>query len=904
MVNISPKYNPKECEEKWYQFWEENNLFHAEVSSRKKPYSIVIPPPNITGILHMGHALNNTIQDILIRFRRMQGYAALWMPGTDHAGIATQNVVEKEIAESGLTRQDLGREKFLERVWKWRQKYGSTIITQLKKLGCSCDWPRMRFTMDEQYSDAVSEVFIQLAKENLIYKANYIINWCPRCQTALSDEESQHKEAKGSLYYIRYPLKEDTRKFITVATTRPETMLGDTAVAVNPKDKRYKQLIGKSVILPLVNEEIPVIADSAVDPEFGTGIVKITPAHDPNDFEIAQRHALFSKVVMNADATMNQNVPLNYQGMDRLEAREAVVDDLEERDLLEKTEEHLHSVGHCYRCHTMVEPYLSQQWFVDMPKLGKQAAEVVKKGKVKFYPSRWKKVYLNWMGALRGWCISRQIWWGHRIPAWYCADCKRAYELLHKGKKVSPKQKVELTEAGIIVSLENPHFCPKCGGTDLRRDEDVLDTWFSSWLWPFATFGWPTLGKREEQELRFFYPTSTLVTAQEIIFFWVARMIMAGLHFRKEIPFRDVYIHGTVRDLSGTKMSKSLGNVIDPLEIINEYGCDALRFSIISLVATGQDVFLSRERFESGRNFANKIWNAARFIQLNLDKEKVGVDLRAAAKGINELKDKWILSRFYQTLEEVTGALDNFRFNDAAKTLYEFFWHQFCDWYIELSKKNIKEEATQVVLYKVLEKTLRVMHPIMPFVTEELWQGLPHEGNSIMVSSWPQMQKQFINKKAESRMEMIISSITAIRNIRSVWQIEPAKRLAVKICAHKKPLENLLNAHSPYIKELAKVDSLEIGQKLKKPKHSAVAVVGDSEIFVPLEGIIDVKKEAKRLTQKIKELEHILHSNDKKLKNKQFLSRAPKEVVVQTKQKQAQLKDAVKKLKANLKGFK
>jgi len=904
MYNIPTKYNPKECEEKWYQFWNKNNLFCAKVDSKKKPYSIVIPPPNVTGILHMGHALNNTIQDILIRFRRMQGYSTLWMPGTDHAGIATQNVVEKELAEGGLKRQDLGREKFLERVWQWREKYGSTIIIQLKKLGASCDWPRTRFTMDQGYYDAVSEVFIQLAKDELIYKANYIINWCPRCQTALSDEESAHKDTKGTLYYIRYPLAEDRTKSITVATTRPETMLGDTAVAVNPKDKRYKHLIGKNLILPLVEEEIPVISDSAIDPKFGTGLVKVTPAHDPNDFEIAQRHGLYSKVVMDADATMNKNAPVEYQGMDRFEAREAIIEELKERGLLEKVEDHEHAVGHCYRCHTMVEPYLSEQWFLDMPKLGKDAESVVKKGKIKFHPERWKKVYLNWMSGLRGWCISRQIWWGHRIPAWYCTDCKRAYDATHKGKKVLPSERIDLIEAGIMIALENPKFCPKCGGGNIKQDEDVLDTWFSSWLWPFATFGWPSLGKKEKQELDYFYPTATLVTAQEIIFFWVARMIMAGMHFMKEIPFRDVYIHGTVRDITGTKMSKSLGNIIDPLEIINQYGCDALRFSIISLVATGQDVFLSRDKFESGRNFANKIWNAARFIMMNLDRDKVDVDLCIYAKGITDLKDKWILSQFYQTLGNVTEALDNFRFNDAAKMLYEFFWHEFCDWYIELSKKTIDTQMTQVVLYKVLEKTLRIMHPIMPFVTEELWQNLPHEGKSIMSSTWPHMQEQFIDKKVDVQMETVISCITAIRNIRSVWQIDPATKLQAKILVNKKAAQVLLSGHSVYIKDLARVDSLEIGQKIKRPKHSAVAVVADSEIFIPLEGIIDVKKEAKRLMDKIKELENIIHGNDKKLKNKQFMSRAPAEVVAQTKERQTQLKESLKKLKSNLKGFK
>ena len=911
MTNIPPRYDPKQTEDKWYQFWEENSFFHSEANPQKKPYSIVIPPPNITGILHMGHALNNTIQDILIRFRRMQGSCTLWMPGTDHAGIATQNVVEKELTQEGLKRQDLGRKKFLERVWLWKENYGSTIITQLKKLGCSCDWQRTRFTMDEQYCDAVSEAFIQLARKDLIYKANYIINWCPRCQTALSDEESAHKEVKGNLYYIRYPLikrtNEQTNKrtnYITVATTRPETMLGDTAVAVNPKDKRHKNLIGKTVILPLANEEIPVIADSAVDAKFGTGLLKVTPAHDPNDFEIAGRHNLAAKVVMNADATMNQNCPVEYQQMDRFEARQAILEDLEERGLLEETVPHRHSVGHCYRCHTMVEPYLSEQWFVDMQRLGKAAEEVVKAGKIRFHPGRWKKVYLNWMEGLRGWCISRQIWWGHRIPAWYCLDCKRSYEIGHKDKRVLPSQKIDLIEAGVIISRENPKFCPRCGGTNIRQDEDVLDTWFSSWLWPFATFGWPALDKREEKELAYFYPTSVLVTAQEIIFFWVARMVMAGMYFMKEVPFSDVYIHGTVRDISGTKMSKSLGNIIDPLDIINQYGCDALRFSIISLVATGQDVFLSKEKFQTGRNFANKLWNAARFILMNLDREKCSIDLCIFAKNITELKDKWILSRFYSTLEAVTKALDNFRFNEAARAVYEFFWHEFCDWYIEFSKKSISQEVTQVVLYKVLEKTLRILHPLMPFITEEIWQNIPHEGKSIMVSPWPHMQGEFIDKKSEQKMQQIISCIIAIRNIRSVWQIDPAKRIKVIICAAKKTSESLLKSYALYIKDLAGIEALEIGKRLKKPESSAVAVAAGVELFVPLEGIIDVAKEEKRLEEKLQNLAYILHNSERKLKNKQFLSKAPKEIVAQEKEKAAHLKESIKKLRDNLKGFK
>ncbi|MFA4992229.1 MAG: valine--tRNA ligase, partial [Candidatus Omnitrophota bacterium] len=598
MRDIPPRYNPKEVEDKVYSRWENKNLFHAEPTSSKKPFSVVIPPPNVTGILHMGHALNDTIQDILIRWKKMQGFDSLWMPGVDHAGIATQNVVEKKLAKEGKTRNDLGREKFLEEVWKWREEYGSTIIRQLKKLGASCDWDRTRFTMDEAYSEAVKEVYIRLWNKGLIYQGDYIINWCPRCQTALSDEEAPHVDAEGKLYYIKYPFKEGEGlsakdEGVVVATTRPETMLGDTAVAVNPKDRRYKKFIGKKLILPLMGREIPIVGDDFVDKKFGTGAVKVTPAHDLNDFEIAGRHHELRVInVMNPDATMNENAG-RFKGMDRFRAREEIVKELREKGLLIKIEPHKHAVGHCYRCHTAVEPYLSRQWFVKMKPLAGPAIEAVKSGRIKFYPKRWTKVYLNWMENIRPWCISRQIWWGHRLPVWYCLDCKK----------------------GVVASKERPVKCGACGSGNLKQDEDVLDTWFSSWLWPFATMGWPD----KTRELGYFYPTSVLVTAPEILFFWVARMIMAGLEFMGDIPFSDVYLHGTVRDLTGKKMSKSLGNIIDPLDIINEFGADALRFSIIAITASGQDVFLAREKFELGRNFANKIWNASRFVLMNIE---------------------------------------------------------------------------------------------------------------------------------------------------------------------------------------------------------------------------------------------------------------------------------------------
>ncbi|MBI3008875.1 MAG: valine--tRNA ligase, partial [Candidatus Omnitrophica bacterium] len=766
MDDIPTRYDPKKCEEKWYKFWEEKSFFHAESNPSKKPYSIVIPPPNITGILHMGHALNNTIQDILIRWKRMEGCSTLWMPGTDHAGIATQNVVERKLAGEGIKRQDIGREKFLKEVWAWREEYGSTIIMQLKKLGCSCDWARTRFTMDEGLSNAVSEVFVRLYSKGLIYRGDYIINWCPRCQTALSDEESVHKELNGFLYYIKYPVK-NGKGNVVVATTRPETMLGDVAVAIHPEDSRYKDLADKKVLLPIINRELKVIYDNAVDQKFGTGIVKVTPAHDRNDFEMALRHSLSPLIVMNPDATMNRESG-EYEGMDRFECREALLEDLKERKLLVKIEPHTHAVGHCYRCHTVVEPYLSRQWFVRMKPLAGPAIDVVKKGLIKFYPERWTKVYLDWMENIRDWCISRQIWWGHRIPVYYCKDClKQAAKFTVNSGQLTGDTK---DNKGIIVSRTRPEKCPTCGSKDIYQDEDVLDTWFSSWLWPFSTFGWP----ESTEELKYFYPTSVLVTAPEIIFFWVARMIMAGLEFKGDIPFRDVYIHGTVRDDTGTKMSKSLGNIIDPIEIIDEFGTDALRFSIISITAVGQDVFLSKDKFELGRNFANKIWNASRFVLTNLSpmgSKDVGATFMTPVNAglINQtptsLPDKWILSRLNRTIASVTDALGEYRFNEAAFGIYEFFWHEFCDWYLELAKPVLinseqltvnsekQKEITQIILYDVLDKSLRLLHPFMPFITEEIWQKMKGPaGSSIMVSSWPVADNKLIDNEAEEEM--------------------------------------------------------------------------------------------------------------------------------------------------------
>jgi len=878
MKEIPSRYNPKDVEDKWYKVWEEKGLFQAKPNPKKKPYSIVIPPPNVTGILHMGHALNNTLQDILIRYKRMQGFETEWMPGTDHAGIATQNVVEKQLAKEGKKRHDLGREEFLSRVWKWKESHGSTIIKQLKKLGCSCDWERTRFTMDEAYSKAVAKVFVTLWNKKLIYQGNYIINWCPRCQTALSDEEAPHHELKGNLYHLKYPFKDNPNEFVTVATTRPETMLGDTAVCVNPKDKRYKKLIGKTLVLPLIEREIKIIADSMVDMKFGSGAVKVTPAHDPNDYALGKKHKLEFVNIMNPDASMNENAG-NYSGMDRFEARQVILEDLKERKLLLKVDAHQLAAGHCYRCHTIIEPYLSKQWFVKMKPLAKPAVEAVKKGKIKFYPARWKKVYLNWMENIQDWCISRQIWWGHRIPVWYCDDC---------GKEV-------------IASEVKPKECRKCSKTGLRQDPDVLDTWFSSWLWPFSTFGWPL----EKEDLNYFYPTDCLVTAQEIIFFWVARMIMAGYEFMGDIPFKDVYIHGTVRDDTGKKMSKSLGNVIDPLEIIDEFGCDALRFSLMSITAGGQDVFLSKKKFEIGRNFANKLWNASRFIMMNL-KDDINTDLCQLYKKENlSLAERYILSRLYTTIGDVDKAIGQYRFNEAASRLYEFIWHEFCDWFIELSKINIASKNTQVILYKVLEKSLRMLHPFMPFITEEIWTNLPHERGSIMKETLPHIQKDLISKADEEAMQFIIELIVSIRNIRHEMDIPPSSMIEAVIVSKDTKLCKMLEENFSYLENLARVEKIEILKTLKVPiKQSASSVVKGVNVYIPLTGLIDVSQEIKRLEKKIDSLSVELKKAEARLKNKGFISKAPREVVEKSKERRDSLKESISKIKKNIKMLK
>ena len=897
MTDLPTKYDPHRIEEDIYAAWVQNNLFHADENTQKTPYCIVIPPPNITGILHMGHALNNTIQDIIIRWKRMQGFEALWMPGTDHAGIATQNVVEREIAREGLKRTTLGREKFLEKVWQWKEEYGSTIIRQLKKLGCSCDWQRTRFTMDEGLSNAVREVFTRLYEDGLVYKGDYIINWCVRCGTALSDEEAEHREVEGMLYYIKYPVKGKTKlekegeDYVVVATTRPETMLGDVAVAVNPKDPRYSTLKGKKLVLPIVNRELEVIFDRDVDPEFGTGALKVTPAHDPVDFELGRKHNLDRVNVMNPDGTINV-LGGDYEGMDRFECREAIIEDLKQRKFFVKTEEHAHAVGHCYRCHTVVEPRLSRQWFVKMKPLAKDAIKVVKKKKIRFYPERWTKVYLNWMENIRDWCISRQIWWGHRIPVWYCKDCLKCDNV----------RDVEITgpgKRGVYLGVEGPGKCPACGGTNLEQDPDVLDTWFSSWLWPFSTLGWP----EKTRELEAFYPTDVLVTAQEIIFFWVARMIMAGLKFQKDIPFRDVYIHGTVRDATGTKMSKSLGNVIDPLDVIKEVGSDALRFSIISITSQGQDIFLSREKFEIGRNFSNKLWNASRYVLMNLDATVLGGELEEEKLS---LVDRWILNGLNVTIQKVTESLEVYRFNDAASALYDFIWHKYCDWYLEISKLSQDKDTTQKVLVKILMGILRLLHPFMPFITEEIWRKMPVPGAGgwVMQSGWPLREKRYDDEEAAGDMEQLISVITAVRNIKAFWNIGPGERIDVLLSAGRTEDRTLVESNSRYIEQLACCAVTVAGKGVPRPEQSVAALAGKIRVFVPLGGAVDVEKEKTRINNKVEDLERYLQGVERKLSNKAFLEKAPEDVIRKEKAKSQKFANQVRDLQENLSALK
>jgi valyl-tRNA synthetase len=880
---LDKSYDPHQVEEKWYRSWEERGYFRADEDSERRAYSIVIPPPNVTGVLHIGHALNNTLQDILIRFKRMDGCNVLWMPGTDHAGIATQNVVEKQLLEEGLDRHTLGREKFIERVWKWKEQSGGTIIEQLKKLGASCDWSRERFTMDEGLSEAVKEVFVRLYEEGLIYRSHYIINWCPRCQTALSDLEVEHQEVLGKLYHLKYVFKESER-FVIVATTRPETMLGDTAVAVNPEDERYQAVIGKKVVLPVVHREIPVIADPYVDIAFGTGCLKITPAHDFNDFEIGLKHGLEQIKVIDEAGRMNENAG-PYQGMDRFECREKMLVDFERDGILTKIEDYRHVVGHCYRCKTIVEPNLSLQWFVRTKPLAKTAIEAVRNGRTRIIPEVWEKTYFEWMENIRDWCISRQIWWGHRIPAWYCENCGQ-----------------------VIVAKETPTSCPKCGSNRLTPETDVLDTWFSSALWPFSTMGWP----KNTKLLKRFYPTSVLVTGFDILFFWVARMMMMGLKFMGEVPFRDVYIHGLVRDERGEKYSKTRGNVVDPLDLIDRYGADALRFTLAALTMPGSDLKLSESRTEGYRHFANKIWNAARFVLMNLEEFNSDEMTGEVSPGAFSLPDRWIRGRLNQVLRDVRRSLEEYKFNEACHVLYQFIWHEFCDWYLELSKLSLykggskgQRDLTRLTLLEVLDATLRLLHPFMPFITEEIWQQLPRqkEDGSIMIADFPNPDERYGDESVASEMELIIEVTNALRNIRGEMNLLPGEQISVLFRTENEVAERKLRENHLFIQSLALAKDFKFGRDLEKPLYSAFAVVRDVEIFVPMERS-RMEEEARRLEKEITKIDKESAFITKKLANEQFIAKAPPEVVQEVKGKALEFSGRREKLEESLKKIK
>lgn len=863
--NIPTTYDPQQVEPKLNKFWEESGFYHAEVEKDKKPFCIVMPPPNVTGALHMGHAMDNTLQDILTRWRRMQGYNTLWMPGTDHAGIATQAKVEEQIAKEGLSKYDLGREKFLDRVWEWKELYHSRIASQLRVLGSSCDWERERFTMDDGCSAAVQKVFVDLYRKGLIYQDNYIINWCPKCHTTISDIEVEHEEQGGHFYHLRYPVKHSD-EYIYLATTRPETMLGDTAVAVHPEDDRYKHLIGKSVILPLVGREIPIIADEYVDPEFGTGVVKITPAHDPNDFEVGKRHNLPQINVMNLDGTMNAEAG-KYQGMDRYDCRKQILKDLEEGGFLLKVDDHTHAVGQCYRCSTVIEPMISKQWFVKMKPLAEPAIEAVKDGRIRFVPERFTKVYLGWMENIRDWCISRQLWWGHRIPVWYCQDCGE-----------------------LICDTETPAKCSKCESEKLEQDPDVLDTWFSSGLWPFSTLGWP----EKTPELEHFYPTSVLVTGRDIIFFWVARMIFMGMEFMKDVPFREVFIHGLILDSQGRKMSKSLGNGVDPLEVIEKYGADTLRFMLITGNTPGNDLRFHFDRLDNTRNFANKIWNASRFMMMNLtdfNPEEVGQNYSPA--------DRWIMSRYNETVTEVTRNLEKYDLGEAARVMYEFIWNEFCDWYIELSKPalygkkdEVSKKTAQYVMWYVLSNTMKLLHPMMPFITEEIWQHLPHEGETIMLQKWPEYDPALTDNEAVENMSVAMDVIRAVRNIRGEMNVPPSRKADIIFAANSDANYRALSEVMEYIEYLAGASSVILEKALDtKPENAMSAITRGIEIFIPLKGLIDFEKEIARLKKESDVLEKELARVNGKLNNPGFVDKAPADVIEKERAKQKEYQD-------------
>ncbi|MDB4444540.1 valine--tRNA ligase [bacterium] len=873
---LAKGYEPKDVEDRWYRHWEQSGLFKAQSKSDKEPFCIVIPPPNVTGSLHMGHALNNTLQDILCRYKRMKGYNVLWQPGTDHAGIATQNVVEKDLSSKGTDRHQIGREKFIELVWEWRKKYGGVIINQLKRLGSSCDWSRERFTMDEGLSKAVREVFVSLYEQNLIYRGDYIINWCTRCQTALADLEVEHEDMDSFLYYVRYVF-ENQEGYLTVATTRPETLLGDTGVAVNPEDERYKDLSGSHVILPILNKPIPVIFDKYVDTEFGTGALKITPAHDPNDFDIGNSHQLERIKVIDEGGKMNE-LAGPYKGMDRFDCREKILDDLKKAGLLEKIEPYRHAVGHCYRCKNMIEPLLSKQWFVSIGPLADKAIAAVKEGKTKIVPPNWENVYHEWMNNIKDWCISRQIWWGHRIPAWYCNAC-----------------------GDVTVAREEPGKCLSCDSKDLRQETDVLDTWFSSALWPFSTLGWPD----RTDELKTFYPTSVLVTGFDILFFWVARMMMMGLHFMGDVPFSNVYIHALVRDADGKKMSKSKGNVIDPLEVIEQFGTDAFRFTLAAFAAQGRDIKLSEERISGYRHFVNKIWNAARLVFMNLDENPAAEPDNMA----HTLPDRWILTRLGQVSDEIAGALDEYRFNDAANTCYHFVWHEFCDWYLEMAKQGLysqdgsRKSATRLTLQMVLSGVLRITHPFMPFVTEEIWHKLPATNGSIMIAEFPKSSDFVSDEQAQKEMELVMAVITGVRNIRGEMRIAPSKKVNILVEMPDSEDRDVIRRNVVHIQNLAGVDSAGVEANVEKPEASATAVFGRNQVYVLLEGLLDFQEEERRLKKQIEALEKEREKANRKLSNQKFIDKAPADIVAGVRKKVEGMNLKLEKLNQNLNFF-
>ncbi len=870
---LSKGYEFKEVEEKWLRRWQEENAFSAKMDEGKESFSIVIPPPNVTGVLHVGHALNNSIQDVLTRYHRMKGDNTLWIPGTDHAGIATQNVVERQLVAEGKGRHDLGREKFIDKVWEWKEEKGGTIIHQLKKLGCSCDWEKERFTMDEGLSKAVREVFVRLYDEGLIYKDDYIVNWCPRCHTALADDEVEHEDTRGKLYHIRYPFA-DGSGHVVVATTRPETMLGDTGVAVHPDDERYSHLKDIGIELPLTGRTIPVVFDHHVRKDFGTGALKVTPSHDRDDYEIGMRHSLQLMKVMDDHGVMNAEAG-EYEGLDRFACREKIVQDLKEQGYLEKIEDYDHAVGQCYRCSTVVEPTTSLQWFVSVRPLADKAVEAVKEGKINIYPKNWYNSFYSWMDNIRDWCISRQIWWGHRIPAWNCLDCGE-----------------------VIVASIDPDRCTKCDSTNIEQESDVLDTWFSSALWPFSTMNWPDKSKLLET----FYPTAILVTSFDILFFWVARMMMMGIHFMDEIPFKDVYLHALVRDKHGKKMSKSTGNVIDPLEVMARYGTDATRFTLIAFAAQGREIKLDEDRIEGYRFFINKLWNAARFAMMHVESCDPSVTRVVDKHDGLPLVHRWILSRCGYTISEVRRALDEYHFNDAASANYQFIWHEFCDWYLEWIKADLfsddeqKKQEAQGVLLLVLETILKLIHPITPFVTEEIWAHLPGERDLLMCEPFPEEQNSWKNEQVESEMSLLMGVITGIRNIRAEADIHPSKKVEAYVICQDAAQADLINSFDSAISDMTRLSGIEVSCGGEKPEDAATYIFGDIEIYIPLKGLVDVEKELEKLGREQKKVEEKLARINGKLANEKFLANAPAAVVEKEKGKKEELDKTMAKI--------